>query len=61
MLELKLALVVTVRELDFDINYELWDKMQKRETSGAAPETVNGERADSCGGGTGVVKDDLPI
>ncbi|KFY99948.1 hypothetical protein V498_00399 [Pseudogymnoascus sp. VKM F-4517 (FW-2822)] len=61
MLELKLALVFTVRELDFDINYELWDKMQKRETSGAAPETVNGERAYSCGGGTGVVKDDLPI
>ncbi|KAM5492341.1 hypothetical protein McaMca56_007179 [Microsporum canis] len=55
--ELKLALVFTVRELDFDFNYELWDRVQGRKTA----ETVNGERAYRCGSGIGEVKDDMPV
>ncbi|PGH36697.1 hypothetical protein GX50_00357 [[Emmonsia] crescens] len=61
MSELKLALVFTVRELDFDFNYEQWDVVQERESTTAAPQTVNGERAYRCGEGIGGVKDDLPI
>ncbi|OJD18441.1 hypothetical protein AJ78_01561 [Emergomyces pasteurianus Ep9510] len=59
--ELKLALVFTMRELDFDFNYEQWDVVQKRDGSSVvAPETVNGERAYRCGEGVGGVKNDLP-
>ncbi|OJD20085.1 hypothetical protein ACJ73_08584 [Blastomyces percursus] len=60
VLELKLALVFTVRELEFDFNYEQWDVVQKRGAASAA-ETVNGERAYRCGEGIGCVKDDLPV
>ncbi|PGH05785.1 hypothetical protein GX51_02756 [Blastomyces parvus] len=62
VLELKLALVFTIRELEFDFNYEQWDVVQKRDRTGAATaETVNGERAYRCGEGIGSVKDDLPV
>ncbi|KAK2880697.1 hypothetical protein FQN49_000466 [Arthroderma sp. PD_2] len=59
--EMKLVLVFTVRELDFDFNYEVPDEVQMRESTGAAPETVNGERVYRCGEGIGTVKDDLPL
>ncbi|EGE08988.1 hypothetical protein TEQG_07983 [Trichophyton equinum CBS 127.97] len=62
LLELKLALVFTVRELDFDFNYDLWEGIKTEEkTAGAVPDTVNGERTYRCGDGIGSVKDDLPM
>lgn len=61
LLELKLALVFTVRELDFDFNYDLWEGMKTEKTAGAVPDTVNGERTYRCGDGIGSVKDDLPM
>ncbi|KDB28107.1 hypothetical protein H109_00127 [Trichophyton interdigitale MR816] len=62
LLELKLALVFTVRELDFDFNYDLWEGIKTEEkTVGAVPDTVNGERTYRCGDGIGSVKDDLPM
>ncbi|EZF27837.1 hypothetical protein H112_00206 [Trichophyton rubrum D6] len=61
LLELKLALVFTVRELDFDFNYDLWEGMKTEKTTGAVPDTVNGERTYRCGDGIGSVKDDLPM
>ncbi|KAI1500515.1 sterigmatocystin biosynthesis P450 monooxygenase StcS [Biscogniauxia marginata] len=59
MMEMKLALVFTLRELDFDFNYVLWDKLQGREAS-AAQDLVNGQRAYRSGQGIGHVKDYLP-
>ncbi|KAG5302580.1 sterigmatocystin biosynthesis P450 monooxygenase StcS [Histoplasma capsulatum G186AR] len=61
MLEMKLVLVFTVRELDFDFNYEQWDVVQKKDTTSVAADTVNGERAYRCGEGIGAIKDDLPV
>ncbi|EGC46563.1 sterigmatocystin biosynthesis P450 monooxygenase StcS [Histoplasma capsulatum var. duboisii H88] len=61
MLEMKLVLVFTLRELDFDFNYEQWDVVQKRDTTSVAADTINGERAYRCGEGIGAIKDDLPV
>ncbi|EFR05550.1 VerA protein [Nannizzia gypsea CBS 118893] len=61
MLEIKLSLVLTVRELDFEVNYTLWDMMHKTGVAPTAQETVNGERAYRCGEGIGVIKHDLPV
>lgn len=30
MMEMKRALILTLRDLDFDFNYELWDELQDR-------------------------------
>ncbi|RYP10382.1 hypothetical protein DL764_000716 [Monosporascus ibericus] len=58
MMEMKLALLFTVRELDFDVNYALWDKMRGREEASAG--LVDGQRAYRSGQGMGQVKDNLP-
>ncbi|KAK8137610.1 cytochrome P450 4V3 [Apiospora sp. TS-2023a] len=60
MMEMKLALVLTVRELDFDFNYALWDKVIGREVKPGRGE-VNGQRAYRAGQGMGYVKDNLPV
>ncbi|KAK8123985.1 Cytochrome P450 monooxygenase aflN [Apiospora kogelbergensis] len=59
MMEMKLALVFTLRELDFDFNYALWDKVIGR----AVPPgegLVYGQRAYRAGQGIGHIKDNLP-
>ncbi|OAX78791.1 hypothetical protein ACJ72_06897 [Emergomyces africanus] len=62
VLELKLVLVFTIQELEFDFDYEQWDVVQKRNrTDAAMAETVNGERAYRCGMGIGYIKDNLPV
>jgi hypothetical protein len=60
MMEIRVALALTVRELDLDINYELWDQVIGR--SGTAHATVDGERAYRSGDdGLGLFKDDMPV
>ncbi|ETS85967.1 hypothetical protein PFICI_03992 [Pestalotiopsis fici W106-1] len=57
MMEMKLALVFTLRELDMEFNYDLWDKVQGR----AGPvQMQDGERAYRAGKGMGTIKDELP-
>ncbi|RYP63653.1 hypothetical protein DL769_006908 [Monosporascus sp. CRB-8-3] len=58
MMEMKLALLFTIRELDFDFNYALWDKVCGRDEAGAG--LVDGQRAYRSGQGMGYVKDNLP-
>ncbi|KAM0816364.1 putative NAD(P)-binding domain-containing protein [Seiridium cardinale] len=60
MMEIELALVFTLRELDLDFNYSLWDKIQGR-ADDVETQTINNERAYRAGEGMGCVKDDLPI
>ncbi|KAK8017682.1 cytochrome P450 4V3 [Apiospora rasikravindrae] len=59
MMEMKLALVFTVRELDFDFNYALWDRVIGREVR-PGEEEVDGQRAYRAGQGIGYIKDNLP-
>ncbi|KAF7534335.1 hypothetical protein G7054_g6319 [Neopestalotiopsis clavispora] len=59
MMEMKLAMVFTLRELDMDFNYDLWDKIQGR-PSDSQGRTQDGERAYRAGQGMGTIKDDLP-
>lgn len=59
MMEMKLAMVFTLRELDMDFNYNLWDKIQGR-LSDSQGRMQNGERAYRAGQGMGTIKDDLP-
>ncbi|RYP29322.1 hypothetical protein DL767_006783 [Monosporascus sp. MG133] len=57
MMEMKLALVLTVRELEFGFDWEGWHKQQKRTT---LPDTVDGDHIYRVGDGVGYVKDYLP-
>ncbi|KAH9906073.1 sterigmatocystin biosynthesis P450 monooxygenase StcS [Xylariomycetidae sp. FL2044] len=56
-IEMRLALVLTMRELDFKFDYAGWDKLQGRT---GEPETVFGERGYRNGGGVGGIKDNMP-
>lgn len=60
MMEMKLAVAFTVRDLEFDFNYTLWKEM-KRGESGVASEVVDGQPAYRLGFGMGRVKDGLPV
>ncbi|KAI1470981.1 cytochrome P450 [Daldinia caldariorum] len=57
MMEMKLALVLTVRELEFDFDWEGWHKLQKRMV---APDTIDSDYGYRAGDGVGYVKDYLP-
>lgn len=61
MIELRLALVFTVRELDLDINYRLWRETGHGDGKTEDLATVNGEYAYRCGKTIGVVKENLPL
>ncbi|KAK8078731.1 hypothetical protein PG994_002538 [Apiospora phragmitis] len=59
MMEMKLALVFTLRELDVDCNYALWDRVVGRAV-GPGEGLVDGQRAYRAGQGIGYIKDNLP-
>ncbi|KAI1176928.1 cytochrome P450 [Nemania sp. FL0916] len=57
MVELKLALVLTMRELDFDFDYELWHELHHKT---GTLDSVNGEHIYRVGNGMGSPKDNMP-
>ncbi|KAI0179475.1 cytochrome P450 [Hypoxylon sp. FL1284] len=57
MIEMKLVLALTMRELDFHFDWEGWNALQGRTTP---PDSVDGEHIYRVGGGIGFVKDKLP-
>ncbi|TGJ85977.1 hypothetical protein E0Z10_g2774 [Xylaria hypoxylon] len=57
LIEMRLALLYVVRELDFQFDWDGWDKLQGRT---GRPEMVFGERGYQCGSDVGRVKDGLP-
>jgi cytochrome P450 len=59
MIELRLGLVLTMRELEFDFKSPEWDKLQLGGTTEPSP-TVAGECVYRCGEGIGFVKDNMP-
>ncbi|KAI1349009.1 cytochrome P450 [Xylaria sp. FL0043] len=57
LIEMRLALLYIVRELDLQFDWDGWDKLQGRTGS---PGMVFGERGYQCGSDVGHVKDGLP-
>ncbi|KAI1648382.1 cytochrome P450 [Daldinia loculata] len=57
MVEMKLVLALTMRELDFKFDWEGWNTLQRR---AAPPDSVEGEHIYRVGNGIGSVKDKLP-
>ena len=55
MAEMELALVLTVREFEFDINYDMWAK----EKGGGEATKLGGDTTYRVGLGVGYVKDNL--
>jgi len=57
MMEMKLVLILTLRELEFEFDWAGWNKLQKRE---GLPDAVDGDSIYRVGNGLGYVKDNLP-
>ncbi|KAI1433459.1 cytochrome P450 [Xylaria sp. CBS 124048] len=57
MMEMKLVLALTVREMDMEFDWVGWNKLQKRT---APPDQLNGQYMYRVGHGIGTVKDNLP-
>ncbi|KAI1404469.1 cytochrome P450 [Hypoxylon fuscum] len=57
MIEMKLVLALTMRELDFCFDWKGWNTLQRRT---APPDSVDGEHIYRVGNGIGSVKDKLP-
>lgn len=56
VLEMKLALVMTIRRFDFSARFEEWEEMHRR----SGPTTVNGDRAYSSLDGTSRPRNGFP-
>ncbi|KAI3326771.1 cytochrome P450 [Xylariaceae sp. AK1471] len=57
MMEMKLVLALTVRDIDMEFDWVGWNKLQNRTTP---PEMVDGQYMYRVGNGIGTVKDKLP-
>ncbi|KAK8090638.1 cytochrome P450 [Apiospora phragmitis] len=61
LMELRLVLLLTVRELDIETDWDKWDALQGRDDSDEKPPTINGDRAYRTTNGLSYPTDELPV